>query len=379
MLSEIGEAIIPISDAHKNMGLHSCSRLRLCDQPCVTFGYNRHAAPDATSGSTPPNRAVLLSHELPLLVGLEQSTTHVAGIGPTSRLLTRGSLIETIYPGIQRLPQMSALTDTEQILAWQPDAIFTFPGPWTDSLTKIGVRPLFEFTLREAQLEKDAETGWRRMGEITHQQDRAALFEAHYRQEITHLASASCTCAPATVAVLWSGRIVLDIANRTSYLNGLLAQSAARNVASALAARSVNIEEVYLLNPDVILLGHIGNYDGVSPIDFYNESQWSALNAVRHRRVYLLPNHSFYNWLVDAPLLIAWMRETLHPDNYRPTIRATYRRTFEELYHYNLSDSESKSRCSLRKIAHRQAMATFWKTALNDRRPEVAAGRCQNR
>ncbi len=166
------------------------------------------------------------------------------------------------------------------------------------------------------------------------------MFEAHYRQELTRLASERCPCAPVTVAVLWSVGSSWVIANRTSYLNGLLARSTARNVAATLAARAVNVEEIYRLNPNVILLGHIGNNDGVVPADLYEEKQWAALDAVRNRRVYLLPIHSFYNWPVDAPLLVEWMRDTLHPDDYPAAIRSSYRRTYDELYHYNLSESE---------------------------------------
>jgi iron complex transport system substrate-binding protein len=68
--------------------------------------------------------------------------------------------------------------------------------------------------------------------------------------------------------------------------------------------------------------------------------EFQSLRAVRERRIYKLPEHTNMNELVEDPLLLTWMAELFYPDAMPRQLRDEYKETFQEVYHYSVSDDE---------------------------------------
>jgi iron complex transport system substrate-binding protein len=101
---------------------------------------------------------------------------------------------------------------------------------------------------------------------------------------------------------------------------------------------NVNIEQVMLMDPDVIFLGYFGDHPG--PERLFAAPEWGAVRAVRDKRVYLMPIHSFYNWPIDVAILATWMRNLLEPAVQRSTVRDALRQTYRDIYQYDLNNDE---------------------------------------
>lgn len=80
------------------------------------------------------------------------------------------------------------------------------------------------------------------------------------------------------------------------------------------SAQTIAMEEVYKLNPDIILLS---NFDKFVPDDLYNNKipgqDWSTVKAVQEKRVYKVPM-GIYLWDapgVETPLMMEWLAYVL--------------------------------------------------------------------
>lgn len=80
--------------------------------------------------------------------------------------------------------------------------------------------------------------------------------------------------------------------------------------------KSISMEQVYEINPDVIFLS---NFDKFVPDDLYENKipgqDWSTVKAVQNHRVYKVPL-GVYRWDapgVETPLMMEWVAHTLQP------------------------------------------------------------------
>ncbi len=72
----------------------------------------------------------------------------------------------------------------------------------------------------------------------------------------------------------------------------------------------------------------------------YATPKFTALRAVRERRVYKLPSSAFSTQAVDDALLFRWLAEVFYPDRVHPGLREQYRQAYRAIYRYELSDAE---------------------------------------
>lgn len=74
----------------------------------------------------------------------------------------------------------------------------------------------------------------------------------------------------------------------------------------------VNIEQVLLWNPDVIITHEDSSFETIR-----RNGQWSAIKAVKDRKIYRMPN-GISRWghpgSIETPLAILWTVKTIYPD-----------------------------------------------------------------
>ena len=112
---------------------------------------------------------------------------------------------------------------------------------------------------------------------------------------------------------------------------------------------TVNLEQVYVFDPDVILLSAGGPYDTLT------DGEWSSLTAVKNGTYYEIPNLP-YDWMSSPPsvnrvLGIYWLGNLLYPELYDYDMIAEAQTFYRLFWHYELSEAEAEqmlSRSTLR-------------------------------
>ena len=104
----------------------------------------------------------------------------------------------------------------------------------------------------------------------------------------------------------------------------------------------INMEQLYLFAPDVILFAPGSIYDTVA-----SDPAWQRLSAVSAGRYYEVPNAP-YNWLSVPPSMnmllgIRWLGNLLYPDYYDLDMVAETQRAFRILWGYDMSAAEAQA------------------------------------
>lgn len=105
---------------------------------------------------------------------------------------------------------------------------------------------------------------------------------------------------------------------------------------------TVSMEQVYLWNPDVILLSDSAAYDEVT-----GSAVWASLDAVRNGRVYLVPEEP-YSFIDNPPATnriigIYWLGSLLYPELYPVDIIEKAKEYYRLYYGFDLTDGRAAS------------------------------------
>lgn len=102
----------------------------------------------------------------------------------------------------------------------------------------------------------------------------------------------------------------------------------------------VSLESVVSWNPELILAGDSKFYDSI-----YTDPNWQDIDAVKNKRVYLIPNQPF-GWIDRPPgvnriIGIPWLAKVLYPDLFTDIDLPAYIKEFySKFFHYYLTDDE---------------------------------------
>lgn len=114
------------------------------------------------------------------------------------------------------------------------------------------------------------------------------------------------------------------------------------NIAFITDKNTISMEELYILNPDVILLGNEDAYKEVM-----NSSLWKNLDAVKNGKVYLVPSEP-YSFIDNPPATnrligIYWLGNLLYPELYPVDIIEKTQEYYSLFYRYDLSREQAES------------------------------------
>lgn len=122
------------------------------------------------------------------------------------------------------------------------------------------------------------------------------------------------------------------------------------NVANELKSDnsvSVNIEQVYAWNPDVIL---VTNFTKAQPDDLYNntigETDWSGIKAVQDKRVYKMPLGIYRSYTpgADTPVTLLWLAKTVYPELFSDIdVTAKAKEYYKDVFGVELTDAQVQS------------------------------------
>ena len=143
------------------------------------------------------------------------------------------------------------------------------------------------------------------------------------------------------IRVLFLGTERLQVASGDMYQTYLIEAAGGISVTQELAGywNEVNLEQVLLWNPDVVL---IPPYGPVQPADVLEDPDWAAIRAVRNGRVHRMPRVIAP---MDAPvpeslLGVAWMASLFYPDRIRLDLKTEVKHFYTFYYGYDLTEAE---------------------------------------
>lgn len=112
------------------------------------------------------------------------------------------------------------------------------------------------------------------------------------------------------------------------------------NVSGKGGGNIINLEQLLIFNPDVIVFTPDSLYESVE-----NEDGWKELDAIKNGKYYEVPD-SPYNWLSMPPSMnmilgIWWLGNLIYPEYYNYDMTAKAQEIYSLFWNYNLSKEEA--------------------------------------
>lgn len=287
------------------------------------------------------------------------ATYLVYGVDAEDRLIAGGYLgardpigaerMEAIDP---RFPELSAYVMTqreiniEEVANLDPDVIFTSSrSAWLDTISELGI-PLVLFEgesperLKESMLIAGQVFG---PNAAAHANAWVSLYDRIYAQVVAVTEGVSADERP---SVMLMGEEPTRVISGDMYQTDIIEAAGGQSVSNELTGfwNDVNLEQVVVWNPDVIVIVPYGN---VTPETLTNSPEWQAVAAVQNGKVYKMPS-----WIApwdspvpDSVLGIIWLAQMLFEDGVGFDCATEAIGFFDIFYDYQLPEEEITALC----------------------------------
>lgn len=133
------------------------------------------------------------------------------------------------------------------------------------------------------------------------------------------------------------GSMQADVISAVGAINAIKSNE----ISNRNGGTTVDLEQVYVYDPDVIILSAGGPYDTIA------QSEWSDLTAVKNGEVYEIPNLP-YDWMSSPPsvnriLGIWWLGKLLYPEVYDYDMISVAQEFYSLFWHYDLTQEEAET------------------------------------
>lgn len=137
--------------------------------------------------------------------------------------------------------------------------------------------------------------------------------------------------------VLGAGSIHAEVLEYIPAVNVAVLDSVSSNGTS-----EVSMEQIYLWDPEVVLLYPDSNYE-----DIFDDPDWAEVQAVVNGQVYEVPSGPF-NWMDRPPsvqrvLAVKWLGNLLYPDAFKYDMIEETQEFYRLFFHIELSEGEVRS------------------------------------
>lgn len=269
---------------------------------------------------------------------------HIAAIAGYLKKEADSTLLGKVFPGLLTtdvaLTRVGAVPlGTEQILLEQPDLVLTWSW-FADELAQIRYPGLVRI---EGDDTAAMRTTYQLFGLLSGRPEVVDTLLARHAQAMDEVGrSVSTAPRPIKVAMMSNSEFVLPI--KEADILRTLGWLGASNVGADLPPRnsSVNVETLFVLDPDFIFLPSYKGDTRLAPADLYADPRLEALSAIRLRQVYRMPSGvARMSGPVEAPLLAQWMTELIDPAvRPRQPLRTAIRNAYRTAFGYEASDDD---------------------------------------
>jgi iron complex transport system substrate-binding protein len=279
---------------------------------------------------------------------LDEGASHVLAIARYLHTSIVERLLGRVYPDARNLQIVataggnSAIPgDPEQLILLKPDAVFTWSW-FSEPLEAIRFPGVVEFNYDDKEPDKSDVAIWNLVARATQKSARGDALLKRYSEKRASLQGLIPTqrSPGLRVAIISSNGDNHFLIGKTDYLNDRMKPLGAENCDPSKNNSDLDPEELIRLDPDIIVLMSYED-DTYLPQDVYKDSRFRYLKAVRDHRVYKMPSGgSRMEGPVEEPLLLLWLAELFHPEEMPRRLRDEFKETYQEVYHYRLSNDE---------------------------------------
>lgn len=198
----------------------------------------------------------------------------------------------------------------------------------------------------EADLD-DMAAAYRTLGDILNRSDMAESLARFIEKSVTMAQENSAKISESQrLSVLFgtgstglacnaAGSVQADVIDLVGAVNAIIPEE----VSNRGGGTTVSLEEVYAVEPDVILLSTGGPYDTLT------QGEWAGLTAVQNGRYYEIPGLP-YDWMSSPPsvnrvLGIWWLGNLLYPELYDYDMAQVAQEYYRLFWHYDLTAEEA--------------------------------------
>lgn len=212
-----------------------------------------------------------------------------------------------------------------------------------EKLTKVGIPTL----LIDNDTVENLKKSFLIIGKLLGKEERAAKINEYYDTANKKIIAKKAWEKTDKPTVLFLRNAKLRLQGNNNFMHEAIRIGGGENPYGRVnhgSAQTIAMEEVYKLNPDIILLS---NFDKFVPDDLYNNKipgqDWSTVKAVQEKRVYKVPM-GIYLWDapgVETPLMMEWLAYVLQPELFKELdVRADAKKFYEDFMHYNISEAD---------------------------------------
>ncbi|WP_194813400.1 ABC transporter substrate-binding protein [Nocardia sp. XZ_19_385] len=280
-----------------------------------------------------------------IFAAVDRSYDRVVGINQSTLVANKGGMFAKIFPQSANSTVVSGpnfVPNIETLHQLQPDVVVQWGdrGPdITEPIEKAG----FPVAGLKYGTQEDLE-GWITLfAQMLGKPERGRELISWQHSEIAATraeVAAETTPRPRAMILSRAGEVYsttspkgydgfqFDLVGADLVIKGLLSE-----------AGQVSPEQILTWNPEVIM---ISGFDESTPAEIYADPRLAGVSAVQNRRVYKTPLGG-YRWQVpsaESPLMWQWMHEVLYPQTATGDLRENIRRSFDNLFAYQISEAE---------------------------------------
>ena len=245
----------------------------------------------------------------------------------------------------------SATFNLEEVLSSAPDVIVDVgerKDGIADDLDDLQARTGIPCVFIEASLDT-LEDAYKLLGELTGSTEQADACADYIGNTLRDAAEKTAQIPDGErVRVLYAqGEYGTEVLGKGSIHAEVLDYAGAENVAvvpelNSRGSSDVSMEQIYLWNPDVLILSPDANYD-----EIFDDPMWQPVSAVQSGRVYEVPGEP-YPWLDRPPsvqrvLGVKWLGNLLYPEIFDYDMLEETRQFYRLFYHCELTREEAQA------------------------------------
>lgn len=285
-------------------------------------------------------------------------TQKIAGIPPASLTAAKSGVLGELFPEILALPTNytnGSDLNVEELLKLNPDVVFcSSREPKTKEILKQAGIPAIGFSVNNWNYNiLETYSHWIELLSQIFPEYAKTDKVSDYSNKVYEEIQAKVKNIPDT-----EKKKVLFLFNyneKTIVTSGKLffgqfwcEATGAKNVAEEVAAENtnatINMEQIYAWNPDVIL---ITNFTPATPDTLYNNEtggyNWSPVKAVQNKCVYKMPLGTYrsYTPSTDTPCTLLWMAQKIYPELFTDiNLIQRVKDYYMDMYSVKLTDSQ---------------------------------------
>ncbi len=301
-----------------------------------------------------PTRLVTTALPLPSIYALTGAPIdYLVGVHPGSTSAIENSVMSAMYPELSGIADNfieGTDVNVEELLKLEPDVVLYWAEylEQYEAMKNAGINAVGVKTQDNGNVLNTLESWLSIMGEIfgtTGNVDAVIEYGRKLEAEIAEKTKMIPEEARQKVLYLYNHSADdISVSGKDFYGQYWIDAVGGINVAASLTGpTSVNMEQIYEWNPDIVI---ITTFTETMPEDLYNNTidgqDWSHIDAVKNRKVYKEPL-GVYRWFPpsgDAPLMLMWMADTLYPEVFDYDMEDEIEDYYERFYNYDLEEEQ---------------------------------------